>query len=137
VGDDSSLRNKKWRHFCLTWDGVNGAANFYLEGKISGFTTSLPKQQTLSSPGIWAFTNDQDTYGGGFSNTQSIMSKIAQTNVWNHVLPNEAITAMSYGGTSIEGNLLRWSDVVASYNSDAYFTQHPFHLYLPGIGNHS
>ncbi|CAB3979394.1 Hypothetical predicted protein [Paramuricea clavata] len=59
------------------------------------------------------------------------MSKIAQTNVWNHVLPNEAITAMSYGGTSIEENLLRWSDVVASYNSDAYFTQHPFHLYLP------
>jgi hypothetical protein len=132
MGHDSLLKNKKWHHFCLTWDGVNGVAKFYVEGNIGGSMTSLPQQDTLPTPGIWVLTNDQDSYGGSFSDNQSFMSKLAQTNVWNYVLPNEAMTAMSYGGTSVEGNLLRWSDLVAYYNPDAYFTEDPFHLYLPG-----
>ena len=53
-------------------------------------------------------------------------------NVWNYVLPVQTMKALAYGGTSVEGNLFRWSDIVANYNPDGYFVASPFHLYMPG-----
>ncbi|XP_028399172.1 uncharacterized protein LOC114522641 [Dendronephthya gigantea] len=103
----------------------------YVKAKIAGTKTGLPQNQVLSSKGLWVITQEQDSYGGGFKNHQSLMKAVAQINVWNYVLPAEAIEGLSYGATSIEGNLLRWSDAVAKYNPNALVTTMPFHLYLP------
>ena len=106
--------------------------HYYVQAKNTGSKTGLPTNKVLASKGIWVVTQEQDSYGGGFASYQSLRNAVAQINVWNYVLPENSIEALSYGATNIEGNLLRWSDAVANYNPIAYFTATPFHLYLPG-----
>lgn len=110
-------------------------AAFYLEGnKNSAISTSLPKWQNkpLRAPGKWVFNNEQDSYGGELSETQTVTGSVAQTNIWNYVLHITTMKALSYGGTSIEGNLLRWSDIITNYNKNSNTTATSFKLYLPG-----
>ena len=133
MGSEDALHNKNWRHFCLTWDGDLGHAHWYLEGVKQHSKTNLTQNEVaLAAQGIWVFTNEQDAYGGGFHKIQSFKEAMAQTNVWNFVLPVKAMEGMAYGGTSVEGNMIRWSDIIANYNPDGSFTEMPFHLYLPG-----
>ena len=124
------MNGHKWRHFCATWDTSLGEVHWYLEGTEKFSKADLPKNQPLAGGGLWAFTNDQDSHGGGFQSWQSFTDSVAQINVWNYVLPVKAMHGLSYGGTTIEGNLLRWTDIVANYNSDGYFSKTRFHLYM-------
>ena len=132
LGSDSAVNNKLWRHLCVRWNGDLGEVNWYLEGVEQNSRTDLTKKQTLAAPGIWVFTNEQDSHGGGFSGPQSFKKSLAQMNVWNYVLPVQTMKALAYGGTSVEGNLFRWSDIVANYNPGGSFVASSFKLYMPG-----
>ena len=132
MGDDSFLNDKKWRYFCLTWDTEVGEAHTYAEGKVKNSKTDLPKNILLNGKGLWVFTNENDKHGGGFAADQNFHRSIAQLNVWNYVLPSMSMEGLSYGGTSVEGNLFRWTDIVANYNPGGSVYVIQFHLYLPG-----
>ena len=86
----------------------------------------------MKGKGFWAFTNEHDSYEGSFQAHKSFQESIAQLNVWNYVLPLKSMEGFAYGGTSVEGNLFRWTDIVANYNPNGSVDATQFNLYLPG-----
>ena len=66
----------------------------------------------IKSGGSLTLAREQDTLGGGFDVSQSLIGMLTNVNVWDHVLSPAEIERMSKSCLSGEGNVYKWSDFI-------------------------
>lgn len=116
-GDDktystSDLRDDKWHHVALTYDGTSIVA--YLDGANVGVETNTLVNTTNNSPAIGNWNNAGFTFNGNISNVQ----------LWSSKLEPSEITTLYNNGTPYKGtqpqsaNLQGWWELDASATFD-------------------
>lgn len=132
LGGIRHLKGKKWVSFCVTWNGKGGYTKIIVDGvDRTSSGVSVGQNVVVPGKGVWILANEQDTYGGGLSNLQGMKGGLAQVNVWDYVLSRNTMKGLAIGASSIEGNLLRWTDFISNRNPDGSFTMETFQFYLP------
>ena len=53
---------------------------------------------------------EQDSVGGGFQKHQSFIGEMTGVNIWNRVLDDQEIAALSNSCLAGEGDVFKWSD---------------------------
>ena len=94
--------------FCVTWDGVSGQLLFYYHSSYQGDKIKGDHLAALLQSGgnFLVGVSGLNTSLNGFTGTMSYL------NVWQLILPKEAIEAMTRGGVNINGDLLSWRNVL-------------------------
>ncbi|XP_027695867.1 C-reactive protein-like isoform X2 [Vombatus ursinus] len=89
-------------HFCASWESESGIAELWIDGKPM-VRKALQKGYSL---GV-ILGQEQDSFGGGFQKTQSLVGDIGDVFMWDFVLLPGEINTVYLGGT-ISPNILDW-----------------------------
>lgn len=69
------------------------------------------KQNYVIPKGALILGQEQDSYMGGFSESQSFQGNLTSCNIWDRVLTADEIKDMSHSYHTPEGNAVSWSDL--------------------------
>ena len=111
-----------WYHICTTWENADGSWNFYVDGQLWENGDGLETGHVIDNNGIFILGQDQDSYGGGFEQSQSFFGQLYGVNMWNRVLSPDEISHMSTNCSYGVGNYLRWSDFVTGLHGGVTMT---------------
>ena len=64
----------------------------------------------IRGAGSLVLGQEQDSEGGGFSESQSFVGEMTVVNIWNRVIGHNEIASLSRSCRSGEGNVYKWSD---------------------------
>ncbi|XP_073480052.1 C-reactive protein-like [Aquarana catesbeiana] len=100
--DSESLN---WRHICVTWDSDTGVVQLWVNGKL------YPRRVSMKGSSIAAETSivlgqEQDSFGGKFNASQSLVGEISDVHMWDYVLTQEEILKVIFGRHN--GNVINW-----------------------------
>ncbi|XP_068128070.1 C-reactive protein-like [Hyperolius riggenbachi] len=98
----------QWKQTCVTWDSQTGVVQLWINGKlyprkVSGRKFPIPEQTSI------ILAQDQDSFGGRFEASQSLVGEISDVHMWDEVLSPEDLQKVLYGGHS--GNLISWKSL--------------------------
>ncbi|XP_066304554.1 lymphocyte antigen 75-like [Branchiostoma lanceolatum] len=94
---------------CATWRSTDGAWQIYTDGVLQASGSGFNVGGTVRSGGTWILAQEQDTVGGGFTETQAFSGELSQVNLWNRVLtPSEIGTDWSVFCNQ-HGNVIDWA----------------------------
>ena len=65
------MNDDYWYHICTTWENTAGSWNFYVDGQLWENGGGLETGHVIDNNGIFILGQDQDSYGGGFEQSQS------------------------------------------------------------------
>ena len=105
------LNDGKWHHVCVTWDNVEGAWNFYVDGsrRISG--SGLAVGHVIQGGGHFVIGQSQLSYGGTLDSSETFVGEISQLNLWRNVLQEPTLfSALNESCTYQAGDALDWRD---------------------------
>ena len=114
----TSANDNQWHHICSTWENTAGAWNFYIDGSLLRNGAVLQTGHVIDNNGIFILGQEQDSYGGGFEQSQSFFGQMYGVNMWDTVLPAEEILRLSKNCTHGVGNYLRWIDFVTGLHGN-------------------
>ncbi|KAM4013538.1 serum amyloid P-component-like [Anomaloglossus baeobatrachus] len=94
----------EWTGMCVGWSSKTGEAPLWVnEETYEGYLETNP---ILDTPYI-VLGQEQDTYGGGYDESQCFLGDIADVNMWNRLLSNgEVIDFLSHD--NITGEVMSW-----------------------------
>ncbi|MFA5951562.1 MAG: DUF4347 domain-containing protein, partial [Hyphomicrobium sp.] len=100
----------------VSWDSINGAVAFYVDGALVESFTGLQTGHTIASGGTLVLGQDQDSEVGGFQSTQVLHGTLYDARIFNDVrTPAEiAANATSTLAPSEGGLLANWTFNTAS-----------------------
>lgn len=93
-------------HICASWESSSGIVELWVDGKPR-VRKSLQQGYSVGTEAIIILGQDQDSFGGGFDATQSLVGEIGDVNMWDFVLSPEEINTVYSGGT-FSPNVLDW-----------------------------
>ncbi|XP_075901910.1 jeltraxin-like [Nelusetta ayraudi] len=105
LGMDYALNT--WHSMCVTWDGVTGAAQVWLDGRHS--VRRYITTGNITGPFSITLGQDQDSYGGGFDAGQSFVGLLTDVHMWNETIPRQEIMNFMENGFFSAGNVLDWT----------------------------
>ncbi|XP_074079228.1 C-reactive protein-like [Macrotis lagotis] len=94
------------QHICVGWESESGIAEFWLDGKPM-VRKALNKGYSVGIKSKIILGQDQDSFGGGFDKTQSLVGDIGDVYMWDSMLSPEDIISIYLGGT-FSPNVLDW-----------------------------
>ncbi|KAM6963780.1 serum amyloid P-component-like [Tautogolabrus adspersus] len=100
----------EWNSVCWTWDSTHGLTALWINGKRSPRAILGTKVSLTGVPSI-ILGQDQDSYGGGFDQSQSFVGDITDVHMWDKVISPCEIRFYMEGSSFIPGNLLNWIDL--------------------------
>ena len=108
----------KWHHLCLTWQNLDGAYEFYVDGvqQVPSGRGSMKKDHVIQK-GALILGQEQDSYKGGFSEYQSLQGNLSSVNMWDRVLTAQEVSALAKKCPTAEGNFLSWSTLKTKRSS--------------------
>lgn len=72
---------------------------------------SLTTLKTIAGGGKLVLGQEQDRIGGGFSESESLVGRIYQLDVWDYILSSSEITNLARECShSLDGSVVRWTD---------------------------
>ena len=60
--------------------------------------------------GTWFLGQDQDVLGGSFEKQQSLSGTLSMINVWDRIITDEEVIAMSNCSSELFGNVFNWNE---------------------------
>ncbi|XP_071447796.1 sushi, von Willebrand factor type A, EGF and pentraxin domain-containing protein 1-like [Hetaerina americana] len=88
---DVSANDGKWHHFCLTWASQNGKWQLFFDGILAANGENLSSNYAISGQSTIVIGQEQDWIGGGFSETESFVGRMAMITLENNIItPEEA-----------------------------------------------
>ncbi|XP_040203119.1 C-reactive protein-like [Rana temporaria] len=98
-----------WRHLFVTWDSDTGVVQLWVNGKF------YPRRVIMKGSSIAAKTSivlgqDQDSFGGGFEASQSLIGEISDVHMWNYALTPGDVQKVVSG--DLHGNVINWRSLV-------------------------
>ncbi|CAI9611265.1 unnamed protein product [Staurois parvus] len=114
-----------WRHTCVTWDSDTGLVHLWVNGKlypggVSGKGSSIEASISL------ILGQEQDSYGGRFDATQSLVGEISDVHIWDYVLTPEDIQKVTSG--DLHGNILNWKSLLYEIKGEVFVQPKNLHL---------
>ncbi|XP_056672159.1 C-reactive protein isoform X2 [Monodelphis domestica] len=94
------------RHFCASWESESGIAELWVDGKPMG-RKSLKMGYVVGKQSKIILGQEQDSFGGGFDEKQSLVGDIGDIVMWDFALSPEEISNVYIGGT-FSPNVLDW-----------------------------
>ncbi|XP_068179199.1 serum amyloid P-component-like [Antennarius striatus] len=101
-----SLSRNTWHSLCSTWSSDSGLAQLWVDGKAT--IIRFIKTGAISGAPITILGQEQDSYGGGFDESQSFMGMITDVHVWDSVIPSQQIKLYMNGKYFSPGNVFNW-----------------------------
>ncbi|XP_036611296.1 C-reactive protein-like [Trichosurus vulpecula] len=95
------------RHFCATWESESGVAELWVDGKPM-VRKALKQGYTVEKQSKIILGQEQDSFGGGFDEKQSLVGDIGDVFMWDFVLSPGDINTVYLGG-NFSPNILDWS----------------------------
>ncbi|XP_046863456.1 sushi, von Willebrand factor type A, EGF and pentraxin domain-containing protein 1-like [Xenia sp. Carnegie-2017] len=92
--DISDIFDGKGHHIMITWQKVDGQMIIYQDGEQKD-SKLVAKGQNLLAGGIWVVGQDQDTFGGGFQNSDCFKGIIDAVYIWDKVLSIDEIKLLA------------------------------------------
>ncbi|EDO30409.1 predicted protein [Nematostella vectensis] len=111
----NALSVGKWHHFTFTWQGKTGEWKIYVDYKdiMKDINTRTFKSgQKLNGGGKFVIAQEQDSFGGGFDESQAFVGSISAVNMWDRILTLAEITEHASSCAPPEGNLVSWNKVL-------------------------
>ncbi|CAJ1080458.1 serum amyloid P-component-like [Xyrichtys novacula] len=112
-------KTDEWNSVCWTWDSTNGLTALWINGERSTRRVLGTKVSLEGSPSI-ILGQEQDSYGGGFDQSQSFVGEITDVHLWNSVISPCEIRAFMDGSTFTSGNLLNWNNMQYTITGPVY-----------------
>jgi VCBS repeat-containing protein len=103
-----ALFDQQWHHVALTYNAASGVAKAFLDGVAIGSSTYSPG--ALPTGGTFILGQEQDTLGGTFDVTQSLIGAMSDVNIWSRVLSASEIADASNGIVALND-----ANLVAAY----------------------
>nr|XP_020516814.1 C-reactive protein-like [Labrus bergylta] len=115
----------EWNSVCWTWDSTSGLTALWVNEKRSPRAIMGAKVSLTGVPSI-ILGQDQDTYGGGFDQSQSFVGEISDVHMWDKVISPCEIRFYMDGSGFTPGNLLNWKNLRFSTTGTVYEEQSDF-----------
>nr|DBA18413.1 TPA: hypothetical protein GDO54_016657 [Pyxicephalus adspersus] len=97
-------------HIYVTWDSSSGLTAFWFNGKCTENKIYQKGHHVLPS-GRVILGQDQDKFGSSFDSKQSFVGEISDVQLWNFVLPSNAIKEVHKGKSKTLGNIINWKSI--------------------------
>ena len=97
-------------HVCVAWESLTGRTTLYLNGR-SAASQILQKGHRVQPGGRVILGQDADSFLGDFDAGQSFVGEIFEVNMWDRVLPPDAIQQLSTGKFFSSANVIDWATV--------------------------
>uniref|UniRef100_A0A8C1GGL4 Adhesion G protein-coupled receptor D2 n=1 Tax=Cyprinus carpio TaxID=7962 RepID=A0A8C1GGL4_CYPCA len=101
----------EWHHVCVTWRSSDGFWAIYVDGQTGDSERGKARgnAQDIHEDGIFILGQDQDTFGGNF--TEPFFGNLTDLNVWGEALELEQVTALhTCSQLTNHTALFRWQD---------------------------
>ncbi|XP_058495781.1 neuronal pentraxin receptor b [Solea solea] len=105
-----ALPQDEWQHICVSWTLRDGVWKAYQGGKMKGRGEGLAAWHPIKPGGVLILGQEQDTLGGRFDASQSLVGELSQFNLWDRVLKPAEVTALAECSSSALGNIAPWTD---------------------------
>ncbi|XP_040203103.1 uncharacterized protein LOC120933776 [Rana temporaria] len=119
-----------WRHICVTWDSFTRALYLYLNGKLSSERPYMNNYYYIAyymdAESSIVLGQDQDSFGGRFNASQSLVGEIGDVHMWDYVLTQEDIQKVLSG--DLHGNVINWNSLRCEMKGEVLVTPEPQHL---------
>ncbi|XP_046385384.1 sushi, von Willebrand factor type A, EGF and pentraxin domain-containing protein 1-like isoform X2 [Ischnura elegans] len=86
---DVSANDGNWHHFCLSWSSQGGNWQIFLDGNVAAHGENLSPGYTISGQVTIVIGQEQDWAGGGFSETESFVGRMAMLTIENNIITAE------------------------------------------------
>nr|QDC17492.1 SAP [Boleophthalmus pectinirostris] len=106
-GLDNQLN--KWHSVCGTWDAASGLVQLWVNGKHSSI--KFVTNSIINEPMSIVLGQEQDSFGGGFSSSQSFVGMIRDVHMWDKILSPCEIRYYSNELSFPPGNILSWNSI--------------------------
>ncbi|XP_015683156.1 adhesion G-protein coupled receptor D2, partial [Protobothrops mucrosquamatus] len=100
--------DKRWHHFCVTWQQPNGSWVIYADGKQKASSAGLAPSRALDGHGTFIIGQDQDSLGGAFKEKESFSGNLTDLQVWARVLSQEQVEKVRSCVSIREGLIFDW-----------------------------
>ncbi|XP_056438460.1 C-reactive protein-like [Gadus chalcogrammus] len=97
-------------HVCVAWERKTSRTTLYLNGR-STVSQRLQMGHGLRPGGRVIVGQDADALLGNFEADQSFVGEIFEVNLWDRVLPPDAIQQLSTGKFFSSANVIDWATV--------------------------
>ncbi|CAL8353118.1 unnamed protein product [Arctogadus glacialis] len=97
-------------HVCVAWESLTGRTTLYLNGR-SAASQIFQKGYTVQSGGRVILGQDADSFLGDFEADQSFVGEVFEVNMWDRVLPPDAVQQLSTGKCFSYANVIDWATV--------------------------
>ncbi|CAI9617339.1 unnamed protein product [Staurois parvus] len=94
-----------WNHICVTWDSQTGVVRLCVNGKNTTRRVSM-KGSSIAAETSIVLGQEQDSFGGGFDASQSLVGEISDVHMWDYALTPEDIHKVISGRHN--GNVINW-----------------------------
>ncbi len=81
-----------WHHVAVSWRSSDGGVKVYKDGTLV-YVGSLARGQYFEDGGALVLGQDQDSIGGGFSNSEAFQGLLCDLRIWNRVRKADEIYA--------------------------------------------
>ncbi|XP_060116495.1 mucosal pentraxin-like [Heteronotia binoei] len=98
--------NPVGKHICVSWESATGLVEVWINGQPL-VRKSLAKGHTIQPEGLIVLGQDQDSFGGGFDISQSLVGEITDVYMWDHVLSPDEVVLASYNH-ALPDYLINW-----------------------------
>ncbi|XP_068189756.1 carbonic anhydrase 6 [Antennarius striatus] len=103
-----NFNSNGWTNYCITWSSNTGKVGLWINGMV-GDQRYLRSSYTISPGGIFILGKDQDGLLG-ISNSDALVGKITDINMWDYVLSTADIRNQMMCGrnSTMVGNVFAW-----------------------------
>ncbi|XP_022091528.1 sushi, von Willebrand factor type A, EGF and pentraxin domain-containing protein 1-like [Acanthaster planci] len=115
--DEKLNIDSNWRHVAITWASLDGRWAFYVDGTVRRSGYDFKTGSFIRGSGVLVLGQEQDSYGGSFTQTQAFVGDLSQMNMWDYAMTPDEITTV-YSSCAVSGNVLGWSQVASSIHGD-------------------
>jgi CUB/sushi domain-containing protein len=110
-----------WHHLGIRWDNAMGSMDILIDGTPRYIGDNIRKDNIIPSGG--KFVIGQQYIASGFEPKLGFLGQLSGMNFWNTSFPGEMLESMAQLAVHLEGNILRWSNVLGNIFGDVQVVQ--------------
>ncbi|XP_055886163.1 sushi, von Willebrand factor type A, EGF and pentraxin domain-containing protein 1-like [Biomphalaria glabrata] len=119
INNEQRIMNTKvndgaWHHVVFTWSYNRGNWKLFVDGILKDEGFDLSTQKPIPGKGIFIVGQEQDSFGGDFSPSETLNGTLSHLNVWDQEFTSKDVENLRSNCNISEGNIISWSAVQAS-----------------------
>ncbi|XP_055523737.1 sushi, von Willebrand factor type A, EGF and pentraxin domain-containing protein 1-like [Wyeomyia smithii] len=105
------INDGMWHFICLAWTNQRGLYEIFLDGELHTTGYGLSSGKYIEGNGLFVIGQEQDLLGGGFSDSEAFLGKLAYLDVWSRALNGYEVKELYYSCEPYQGDLIKWTDL--------------------------